>query len=96
MKFPYEILNLNEISNHFYDKALLQAANNNQIELVYYLLMKRNELEPNIFTSMTKIAIPPSIISISKHAFEECQNLTQVFKCSIPKFSHSNWRSSIL
>lgn len=69
--------------NHFFFNfdVFHEAANRNQIDVIYYLLLKEKEIGESCFEGndkLSKIVIPPSIIAIRKKAFSYCLSLTHV------------------
>ncbi|KAK8882927.1 hypothetical protein M9Y10_045573 [Tritrichomonas musculus] len=62
-------------------KPLIEFVNENQIDVVYYLLGKEEKIKGNEFKNnnkMKKIVIPPSISIIEDEFFYFCQSLTQI------------------
>ncbi|KAK8896811.1 hypothetical protein M9Y10_014732 [Tritrichomonas musculus] len=61
--------------------SLFDAASENELEVIYYILLNQTKIEKDCFKGnkqLSKIAIPPSIRSISSSSFEDCSMLEQV------------------
>ena len=57
---------------YIYDKALHEAAEQNELDIIYYILSTKNVINEKCFKEIEKLqnlAIPPSITSIGKFAF---------------------------
>lgn len=71
MKFIFKI----------YISALYNAANNNNLDVIYYLLMKREKIDHEFFIKcekLTKVVIPTTIKSIGQFAFYKCLSLSYI------------------
>ena len=75
--------------------AIKEAAENNDVVTIYYLLMKETIIDEELFMNLnklTKVAIPPSITSICPYAFYECESLNQIsLPSSITSIKHHSF-----
>lgn len=57
----------------FSDNAILQAANENKTEIIYHLLLQKDEISTSLFedcSSLELMSIPSTIESINQSAFK--------------------------
>ena len=65
----------------FYKAAIKAAANNNEIEIIYFLLSNEEKISDILFygiEELTAIAIPYSVESIEYSSFRECKSLARI------------------
>ena len=73
--------------------SLYDAANENELEVIYYLLLNQTSIDDACFKGnkkLNKIVIPSSIKSIGSSSFEDCSNLEHVaFPSSLTSIENS-------
>ena len=61
--------------------TLQEAANKNQIDIIYYLLLCKKSIPDSCFNEnsvLQKIVIPSSVVSIGNFAFSDCKSLSEI------------------